>query len=170
MSDAQGPLGAATPAQREVAFANHERESEYLVLEFAGVSPSGLTGLWIIRSVSQGRRLGGICWYASWRRYVMTPELGSVWSADCLEVVSVWLEELRDLHAHLCSVPQPPAPEDDLEWLRAMREELGVSDGLYAQQLDAAMGYPIACDEELSQPGVRAMISAYERRLPKTEE
>ena len=41
-------------------------------------------------------RRGGILatveWFPRWRRYVLDPERGSVWSADCLRAVAAFME------------------------------------------------------------------------------
>ncbi|MFA5187516.1 MAG: hypothetical protein WC551_13635 [Patescibacteria group bacterium] len=51
-------------------------------------------GMWEICEKRMGYRLGGIEWYAPWRRYVASFSENSVWSEDCLADV---IEFMRGL-------------------------------------------------------------------------
>lgn len=39
--------------------------------------------------------LAEITWYADWRRWVMSPNFDTVWSADCLRDIAGFMEKLE---------------------------------------------------------------------------
>ena len=42
-----------------------------------------------------GDHLATVEWYPRWKRYVLSPEIGAVFSADCLSALVVFIESLE---------------------------------------------------------------------------
>jgi hypothetical protein len=43
----------------------------------------------------RGDSLGGIAWYERWHQYVFEPEVGTVFSFDCLEDIATKMTEME---------------------------------------------------------------------------
>jgi hypothetical protein len=69
---------------------------EFITIDQAGVSPSGKTCAWTVRSKRSGLVLGGIRWWGAWRQYVFFPEVHTLYSAGCLRDVAAFLAANRD--------------------------------------------------------------------------
>ena len=63
-------------------------------LNFVLVHDTGKTKVFSVDSVSQGGRLGVICWYGPWRQYPIETEQDTVWNKDCLREVADFLDAL----------------------------------------------------------------------------
>lgn len=42
-----------------------------------------------------GNDIGTIGWYLPWRRFILSPEIATAWSSDCLENIVGFLKELN---------------------------------------------------------------------------
>lgn len=70
-------------------------------LEFddIGVSASGKTKVWEVRSVHNGSMLGWVKWYAPWRKYTYVTEAeGVVFDHQCLREVANFCELQTQYH------------------------------------------------------------------------
>jgi len=47
-----------------------------------------------VMTKSKDERLGVIMWFSSWRRYVFWPEIGTFFSASCLEHINRKIKQL----------------------------------------------------------------------------
>jgi hypothetical protein len=70
----------------------------YIRFDGGGESLSGKTRVWLVMSKSQDARLGRIAWDGKWRQYVFEPDMGTIWSHDCLEDVRQFLKNANDEH------------------------------------------------------------------------
>jgi hypothetical protein len=70
-------------------------ESKFIEIKDATFGTSKSTKTYSIYSKSSRSQLGKIEYYSPWRQYVFTPDMGSVWSVDCLAFVSEKLNELN---------------------------------------------------------------------------
>lgn len=62
----------------------------------AGTSPSGKTRRWNVRT-RDGGHLGGVSWYAPWRRYAFNPAPSTVYEQDCMRTIADFCEtQTRD--------------------------------------------------------------------------
>jgi len=52
-------------------------------------------GIWLLLD-RHSNTLATVEWYPRWKRYVLMPERGSVWSWDCLEAAAGWIRSLDE--------------------------------------------------------------------------
>ena len=77
-------------------------------IEFVTVPSPGVTKRWEVRPTNGGSRIGLICWYSGWRRYVLRPDYNSEWEQDCLRDVADFLEaQTREHKARRAACPEP---------------------------------------------------------------
>jgi len=69
-------------------------ESKYI--EFMEVGDTGKTKIWQVLSRKTAYVLGHIRWYGPWRRYCFFPSPETVFSIDCMEVISANIKYLMD--------------------------------------------------------------------------
>lgn len=67
--------------------------SKYLEFVEMGESPSGKTKIWSVMNSNDGSLLGQVKWYGPWRKYVFFSEPNCIWSADCLEDLSKFVNQ-----------------------------------------------------------------------------
>lgn len=77
-------------------------ETRFLLFVAEGLSPSGKTGRWSVRSRSSGGVLGRIAWYGPWRCYTFDPEYGTTFNDSCLCDIAGFMERAKQ------SKPTPP--------------------------------------------------------------
>lgn len=56
------------------------------------------TKSWNVCAVGSNYLLGHIAWYWAWRQYVFWPEMGSIWSAGCLQDVAAFVAKANAEH------------------------------------------------------------------------
>lgn len=64
----------------------------FLSFRNIGLSDSGKTQKWMVYSLND-IPLGEIKWYAQWRRYIFSPNLGTVYDAACLREAADFCEK-----------------------------------------------------------------------------
>jgi len=62
-----------------------------VALTYKQVKDTGKTKAWEVRSPG-GVFLGDVSWYPQWRRYVLFPNDGMLFDADCLRDVTGFIE------------------------------------------------------------------------------
>lgn len=68
----------------------------FLTIGRTGASASGLTNIYTVSCGLQD--IGYVKWYAHWRRYVLSPNMHTIWDAACLEEVAEFCK--RETLAH----------------------------------------------------------------------
>lgn len=67
-----------------------------VALTYRQVKDTGKTLAWTVHS-SDGVFLGDVSWYSQWRRYVLFPNDGMLFDADCLRDITGFIEaRMRD--------------------------------------------------------------------------
>lgn len=62
-------------------------------LAFTEVHDTGKTKVWRVDNTNDGSYLGDVRWRGGWRKYVLSIQGSSVWSADCLRDVAEFIEK-----------------------------------------------------------------------------
>lgn len=70
----------------------------YLQIDKDRVSPSGLTFVWVVKSLS-GIPLGEIKWFGQWRKYTFYPMNYTTWDDNCLNEISAFMTKANAEHA-----------------------------------------------------------------------
>lgn len=68
---------------------------EYIVLVYAGDSPSGKTQIWRVET-KYGDLLGVVRWFGRWRQYTFWPSAETLYSAGCLADIADFIGSLRN--------------------------------------------------------------------------
>jgi len=63
----------------------------------AGQSASGKTQVWGVLSVHSGHLIGAVKWYGRWRRYVIYPQDGTLFDAECLSEIAAFLSTQMEM-------------------------------------------------------------------------
>lgn len=70
------------------------RETEYLIFEFSGESPSGKTLTYDVLSRRTEDLLGTIGWFGRWRQYAFFPKPDTVFNTGCLADIREFTADL----------------------------------------------------------------------------
>lgn len=70
------------------------REFTYMIVCRGEEKPK--THTYIIRSKSEGLRLGRIAWYVPWRQYCFEPDSNVVFNSGCLRDLKSFLDQVND--------------------------------------------------------------------------
>ncbi len=73
------------------------KRANWIFFSYRHKSKSGKTNIWQVQDAAS-RVLGEIRWYASWRRYALFPDTGTVWERDCLRTVADFCETQTTKH------------------------------------------------------------------------
>ena len=65
---------------------------KWIMIDFAGMSPSKKTNIWAIRSTQGDDRLGFVKWHGPWRKYAFFPEPNCLFEEDCLRDIADFVE------------------------------------------------------------------------------
>lgn len=78
---------------------------KWIEFERTGISDSGKTELWIVRTASSGqegsRAIADVRWYAPWRCYAFLPGRQTVFEERCLKEIALFLRLLNAAHKGL---------------------------------------------------------------------
>ena len=64
-------------------------------IEFKVVDQKKKTKVYDVLNKKHGDKLGKICWHCNWRQYVFIPSGETIWSADCLKDILIFLMGLK---------------------------------------------------------------------------
>lgn len=68
--------------------------ARYFVIRAYGAVPGQKLRQYDVISHSQQESLAVIRWFGQWRQYTIEPRPGTVWSADCLAAIQIFIERL----------------------------------------------------------------------------
>lgn len=66
-------------------------EYEFIIIVLRGMTPSGKTAIFDVRSKRGEDLLGTIRWFARWRQYAFYPASLTIYSAGCLDDIADFL-------------------------------------------------------------------------------
>lgn len=73
-----------------------EYDTKYLRFRLSGRYPK--TEYWVVFSQQSGEIIAHIKWCCPWRQYAMFPEEETVYSVECLNDISKFIQALMDEH------------------------------------------------------------------------
>jgi len=68
--------------------------SKYIEFELVAQKPK--TAIYAVRNIASKEILGYIQWYGPWRRYCLFTEPACVWSKDCLDTITKFIQEKQN--------------------------------------------------------------------------
>lgn len=71
---------------------------KWIMIDFAGTSPSGKTNIYSVGNQETGHRIGDIRWHGPWRKYAFFPAPGCLFEEDCLRDIAQFLEDATHDH------------------------------------------------------------------------
>lgn len=66
---------------------------KYIRVKLTGASASGLTSIWSVQNIRSNENCGEIRWHGAFRKYCFYPSDGFLFDADCLRLISEFLDE-----------------------------------------------------------------------------
>jgi hypothetical protein len=72
-------------------------EKTFIKFTDAGTSPSGKTKRWTVQASPGGADLGGVYWYAPWRKYTFQASQ-AIFDEGCLRQIADFLEAQTTTH------------------------------------------------------------------------
>jgi hypothetical protein len=68
--------------------------AKYFAIRAHGAVPGQKMRIYDVVSHSQQESLAKILWWGRWRQYIIEPRPGTIWSADCLACIQIFIERL----------------------------------------------------------------------------
>ena len=79
---------------------------KWITIDYFGVTASGKTKIWTVRSTAGGSTLGEVRWFAPWRKYAFYVASGCLFEEDCLRDIADFVETVT--REHRTNLSQPP--------------------------------------------------------------